>query len=322
MAPISLAQSPVSSPDMRSQTAYTASVEAVLVCGRAQRLSSPRSRPSRPSSRGWARPSSRESCRRGARRAARHSRPWPRVLPRLPADLWCCHYRELSQCAGRDGAETTAAAALHRRSRSATFARLRHERAARAARGSRRGSFRRVCCRETAASGRTGGRSSRCAQFDVPRASKLVVFFLGVLRGIRVHCDPSGPTAKRKWCACGDRETCDLRVCRERAETEKKRGKIAIFCHFFVFLREKTAFFLAGAPPPHPRPFTRRISPISPGKIVDFALFHRGRPSSRGSPGDNFFLLHQSIDLDELYPTVQVSQIVTRRKHFFCEMRM
>ena len=258
MAPDCLAQSPVSSPDMRSQTAYTASVEAVLVCGHAQRLSSPRSRPSRPSSRGWARPSSRESCRRGARRAARHSRPWPRVLPRLPADLWCCHYRELSQCAGRDGAETTAAAALHRRSTGAQSPQL--SRASGTSgqleqlRGPRRGSFRRVCCRETAASGRTGGRSSRCAQFDVPRASKLVVFFLGVLRGIRVHCDPSGPTAKRKWCACGDRErpVTSENVPRERAETGKKRGKIAIYCHFLPFLRNKTAFFSRGGSAPAP----------------------------------------------------------------------
>ena len=31
---------------------------------------------------------------------------------------------------------------------------------------------------------------------------------------------------------------------------------------------------------------------------------------------DNFFLLHESIDLVELYPTVPVSQIVTRRKYF------
>ena len=44
--------------------------------------------------------------------------------------------------------------------------------------------------------------------------------------------------------------------------------------------------------------------------------------ASGGSDDDKKFLLHQSIDLDELYPTVPVSQIVTRRKYFFCELRM
>ena len=34
------------------------------------------------------------------------------------------------------------------------------------------------------------------------------------------------------------------------------------------------------------------------------------------------FLLHESIDLDELYPTVPVSQIVTRRKYFWAAVEV
>ena len=39
--------------------------------------------------------------------------------------------------------------------------------------------------------------------------------------------------------------------------------------------------------------------------------------ATEGSPGDKFFLLHQSIDLNELYHVVPVAQIVTRGKLFF-----
>ena len=50
---------------------------------------------------------------------------------------------------------------------------------------------------------------------------------------------------------------------------------------------------------------------------VHFFDFPSGGVVMPGSKCDIFFLLHQSIDLDELYPTVRVSQIVTRRKYFF-----
>ena len=55
------------------------------------------------------------------------------------------------------------------------------------------------------------------------------------------------------------------------------------------------------------------------GTFLAFLL--RACTWSSGSKRDKFFLLHQSIDLDELYPTVPVSQIVTRRKYFFLKMR-
>ena len=42
---------------------------------------------------------------------------------------------------------------------------------------------------------------------------------------------------------------------------------------------------------------------------------------SGGSKRDKKILLHQSIDLDELYPTVPVAQIVRRRKYFLPKMR-
>jgi hypothetical protein len=47
-----------------------------------------------------------------------------------------------------------------------------------------------------------------------------------------------------------------------------------------------------------------------------------GGDVGRGVAGGHFFLLDQSIDLDVLYRMVRVSQIVTRRKYFFCEMRL
>ena len=46
------------------------------------------------------------------------------------------------------------------------------------------------------------------------------------------------------------------------------------------------------------------------------SLFPVREYATEGSPGDNFFLLHQSTALDELYPTVPLSQIVTRGKYF------
>ena len=53
-----------------------------------------------------------------------------------------------------------------------------------------------------------------------------------------------------------------------------------------------------------------------------FAFLLRACTWSEGSERDKIFLLHQSIDLDELYPTVRVSQIVTRRKYFFLKLRL
>ena len=115
MAPECLALSPVSSPDMRSQTAYTASVDTVLIHGlRGGFLHRGVARVGRAAAAGRGH---HHGHHHGARRAARHSsRRWPRVLP-LPTAV----ASELSQC---DGTETTAAAAFRRRSSSAIFAPL------------------------------------------------------------------------------------------------------------------------------------------------------------------------------------------------------
>jgi len=59
---------------------------------------------------------------------------------------------------------------------------------------------------------------------------------------------------------------------------------------------------------------------------VDFCTFSVGLP--RGwwaSPGSNVYkkiLLQKWRDLDELIPTVSVSQIVTRRKYFILKLRL
>ena len=44
--------------------------------------------------------------------------------------------------------------------------------------------------------------------------------------------------------------------------------------------------------------------------------------ATEGSPGDKKILLHQSTALDELYPTVPLSQIVTRGKYFISKMSL
>ena len=50
--------------------------------------------------------------------------------------------------------------------------------------------------------------------------------------------------------------------------------------------------------------------------------FPKGDPTRPGQKWSKIFLLHESIDLDELYPTVPVSQIVTRRKYFSHDLRL
>ena len=53
-----------------------------------------------------------------------------------------------------------------------------------------------------------------------------------------------------------------------------------------------------------------------------FRTFQGGAYVVRGSSDDKIFLLHESIDLDELVPTVRVSQKVHRQKYFFSDVRM
>ena len=52
------------------------------------------------------------------------------------------------------------------------------------------------------------------------------------------------------------------------------------------------------------------------------SLFPVREYATEGSPGDKKFLLHQSTALDELYPTVPLSQIVTRGKYFILKMNL
>ena len=51
-------------------------------------------------------------------------------------------------------------------------------------------------------------------------------------------------------------------------------------------------------------------------------LFLVGEYVDRGVTGDKKILLHQSTALDELYPMVPLSQIVTCRKYFFSKMNL
>ena len=52
------------------------------------------------------------------------------------------------------------------------------------------------------------------------------------------------------------------------------------------------------------------------------ALFPVREHATEGSPGDKKILLHQSTALDELYPTVPLSQIVTRGKYFISKISL
>ena len=92
--------------------------------------------------------------------------------------------------------------------------------------------------------------------------------------------------------------------------------------------RSRASFFRAPAAGHFSRAFgARRSRHRLSGAHYDvcvsafFAFFLIACTWSSGSKRDKFFLLHQSIDLDELYPTVPVSQIVTRRKYFISKMR-
>ena len=152
-------------------------------------------------------------------------------------------------------------------------------------RGPWRGSFRRVCCRETAASGRTGGRSSRCAQFDVPRASKLVVFFSAFSAGFGCIVTPRAPRRSASGVRAGierDLRKCAARESRDRKKTRKNRI-------FLLFLRNKTAFFSRGGSAPAPPTLHEANLADPPPKNASILRFFIGADRRRGGRRGTFF---------------------------------
>ena len=240
MAPIFLAQSPVSSPDMRSQTAYTASVETVLICGRAQRLSSPRSRPSRPSSRGAGR-GHHHGNHAAAVRAARRATP-------VPGPAFCRAYPltcgAVTTVSSRSAPAATAQ--RRRRRRRSTGAppalKVRNFRAPPARAGSSsslggRGAGRfavSVAARQlrpvAPGAARAGVHNSMC----LARANSLY-FFSAFSAGFGCIVTPRAPRRSASGVRAGierDLRKCAARESRDRKKTRKNRNLLPFFAIF------------------------------------------------------------------------------------------